>query len=187
MSDIKITKGSTYRDVLFWATEECVFKPATVIPGAPVRLSAVGHGLTDGWPLVWVEGHSNFDDKQAHVVRVVDVDTLELPCLNGVKYKAGAATLRALVPVDMTGYAARMQIRSKVDGPVLFELTSDALPGEPRITLDNTAKTITREIHAALTEAIDWKAGVFDLEMVIGDTVTKIDAGKVTVDLEVTK
>lgn len=40
MTDIAIVKGSTYRDVLRWATADCMFVQATLVPGAPVRLSA---------------------------------------------------------------------------------------------------------------------------------------------------
>ena len=54
------------------------------------------------------------------------------------------------------------------------------------ITIDDTAKTIMREVSAAITEALTWKKGVFDLEMVHGDYVAKIDSGAVIVTGEVT-
>lgn len=187
MSDIKIIKGSTYRDTLRWATEECRFVTATLVPGAPVRFTAVAHGIPDGWPLVYVEGSSSFEASKAQIVRVVDANTLELPCVNGVKFKAGDVVLRVRVPVELSGYSARMQIRDKIGGTVLMELSSTAAPGEPSITIDDAAKTIVREIPATVTAAIEWKKGVFDLEMVQGNYVVKIDSGPVSVQEEVTK
>lgn len=187
MTDIAIVKGSTYRDVLRWATAECVFVQATLVPGAPVRLSATAHGIPDGWPLVYVEGSTNIEPTRAQAVRVVNADTLEIPCLNGTKFKAGSVVLRVFKPVELAGYQARMQIRDRIGGTVLLELSSFAIPGDPRIILDDVAKTITREIPAAVTADLSWKRGVFDLEMVIGTDVTKIESGAATTQDEVTK
>ena len=187
MTDIAIVKGSTYRDVLRWATAECVFVQATLIPGAPVRLSATAHGIPDGWPLVHVEGSTNIEPTRAQAVRVVNADTLEIPCLNGTKFKAGSVVLRVFKPVELAGYQARMQIRDRIGGTVLLELSSFAIPGDPRIILDDVAKTITREIPASVTADLSWRRGVFDLEMVVGNDVTKIESGAVTTQDEVTK
>lgn len=187
MSAIKIIKGSTYRDSLRWATSECRFVQALLVPGAPLRLTAVGHGIPDEWPLVYVEGSKDIDAAKAQIVRVVDADTLELPCTNGSRFKSGPVVLRVQVPVEMAGYEARMQIRDKPGGAVLLELTSTAASGDPRIAIGNDAKRIDREIPAAVTEALAWKKGVFDLEMVQGDYVIKIDSGPVSVQDEVTK
>lgn len=187
MSSISIVKGSTYRDSLRWATAECRFVQASLVPGAPLSLIAPGHGIPDLWPLVYVEGSKDIDASKAQTVRVVDADTLELPCTNGSRFKSGPVVLRVQVPVEMAGYEARMQIRDKPGGALLMELTSMASAGEPSITLDDDAKTIVREVPASVTETISWKKGVFDMEMVQGDYVIKIDSGTVTVQDEVTK
>lgn len=107
--------------------------------------------------------------------------------MNGVKFKAGDVVLRVRAPVELAGYQARMQIRDKVNGVVLLEMTSAAPAGQPRIVVDDTTKTIVREIPASVTEALEWKRGVFDLEMFSGDYVVKIDSGAVSVREEVTK
>jgi hypothetical protein len=57
------------------------------------------------------------------------------------------------------------------------------------IALDNTYKTITVTITAAATAALDFRKGVYDLEMVSGDAtpvVTALAAGKILVSEEVT-
>lgn len=189
MSDIYIEKGSIYRDTLRWATSQCVLVEATLVPGAPVRFSAPSHGLVDGWS-VYVETHRSFSETERHTVTVVDANTIELACVNGIGFRAGPAAIRYRAPVDMTGFAARQQIRHKTTGVLLLELLSTGVAGEPRIIIDNTAKTIQREIPASVTEDIDWSCAEFDLEMyVVADTndVTKIDAGDVFVSDEVTR
>lgn len=184
-----IIKGDIYRDVLRWTTSECVLVPATVVPGAPVVLNAVGHGLVDGIR-VNIEDHDSFSPMERHPVKVIDVDTVSLPCVNGLKFRAGAAVIRYKKPVDLDGYGARQQIRDPVTDEVLLELTHTAAAGQPRIIIDNVAKTITREIPASKTAEIDWMRGRYDLEMyVIADPedVTKIDRGMAEVDSEVTR
>lgn len=90
------------------------------------------------------------------------------------------------LPVDLTNYTARMQIRSKVDSPtVLLELTT----ANSGIVISNP---VTGEfklyISATLTSSMTWSSGVYDLEMVApNDDVTRLIEGKVTVTKEVTR
>lgn len=183
-----IIKGSTYRDTLRWATSECVLKPISAVTAMPAaRFTCAGHGLVDGWRGS-IEGHRSIEEKMSFSLRVIDDNTFEIPCLNAAGFRAQTSplTLRYNAPVDMDGYSARMQIKDKVGGNVLLELTSAAAAGEARIIIDNAARTIVREIPASVTEAIAWKRGFYDLEMVSGDYVIKIDTGSVTVGDEVT-
>lgn len=181
MSTINIVKGSTYRDTLRWASSLCLLKACTVVATAPVRISCTAHGVVDGWN-VQIENHVNFNPKTFYAVKVIDANTLEISCVNGAAFKAGAAVLRYNAPVDMAGYTARMKIKDKVGGTVLAELTT----ANGRIVIDNVAKTIVREIPADVTAALAAKKGVFDLEMIQGTYVTKIDSGTVTIANEVT-
>lgn len=182
MSKLKITRGSTFADTLQWATSECRLIQCTLNPTAPVTIDAVGHGLPDGWP-VRIEGHPRIPESSTFAVKRVDEDSLSLPCLNGIPFgTARSVVVRASAPVDLAGYTARMQIRDKVGGTVLLELTTE----NGRIAIDNATKKISRLIEADDTEAITWKKGVYDLEMVSGDYVIKIDAGTVEVADEVT-
>jgi hypothetical protein len=185
MRTLHITRGSTYRDTLRWATQECLFTPATLKPGAPVTLAAPGHGIPNGWE-IRVEGSMDVRPLRWYTVNVVDSDTLAINCLNGARFREAEVVLRHNAPVDLQGYEARMQIRRCHKGEALLELDSHAGPGSPRIIIDPLEYTITREIPAAITEALDWTRGVFDLEMVQDDYVIKIDTGDVLVFREVT-
>lgn len=85
-------------------------------------------------------------------------------------------------PVDLTGYSARMQIRKKFGGTLLIELTSDEDGG---ITLGGPEGTVTIDMTAEQTAEIT-RSGVYDLELVIGSTVTKMLRGQFILTHEVT-
>lgn len=182
MSDITIIRGSTYSDTLQWATGECILLKVKVLPDAPALLKCAGHTLPDGW-MCTIEGHPKIDENQEFMVKVVDADTLVIPCLNGMSFGfARDAVLRTSAPVNMDGYGARMQIRNPTTKELLIELTSD----NGLITIDNVNKRIGRTISSTITAAITWTEGEFDLEMYQGSYVVKIDHGTVRVEQEVT-
>ena len=61
--------------------------------------------------------------------------------------------------------------------------TSNAGAG---ITIDHQLKQIKREIAADITAALTWKRAVYDMEMILGSYVVKLDSGMVEVSDEVT-
>lgn len=98
-----------------------------------------------------------------------------------VIYKAGDPA----VPVDLTGCAARMQIRSDIDSPtVLLELTTT----NGGIILGGVAGTITLRIEEPVTASLAWECAVYDLEIIFanGDVQRKME-GSVTVSPGVTR
>lgn len=182
MSKLKITRGSTFADTLRWATSACRLIPASISASAPAVVTATGHGLPNGW-FVSVEGHPRISESDSYTISVIDANSFSIPCLNGVPFgSTRSVVIRTNTPVDLSGYSARMHIRDKVGGELLLELTS----ANGRIEIDNTTKEIRRTIDADVTSDITWKKGVYDLEMVQGDYVIKIDSGTVDVADEVT-
>ena len=96
-------------------------------------------------------------------------------------WKAGTPA----VAVDLTGCTARMHIRTEIASPVpLVTLTTE----NGGITLGGAAGTIVLLIAATTTAAINWEAGVYDLEVVFtnGD-VRRLLYGPVAISLEVTR
>lgn len=89
-----------------------------------------------------------------------------------------------ITPVNLTGYTARMHIRSDVDSPSV--LASLASPTD--IVLGGTAGTIVLQISATATGAYTFTEGVYDLELedASGD-VTRLIYGGVQVTPEVTR
>lgn len=90
------------------------------------------------------------------------------------------------VPVDLTGYTGRMQIREKHTSPnAQLALNTD----NGGISFVPELGNIYINISAAATSALVAKEYVYDLELVYGydGTVTRIIEGKFIVTPEVTK
>jgi hypothetical protein len=87
--------------------------------------------------------------------------------------------------VDLTGYTARMQVRTSIDaaGAATLSLTTE----NGRIVLGGTAGTITLTAEATATQAVTAGAYVYDLELVSGSTVTRLVQGSFTLRGEVTR
>lgn len=86
-------------------------------------------------------------------------------------------------PIDLTGFQARMQLRTSADAAdVVIELTTEN--GRINITLPNS---IDLEIAAVDTATIPAGSYKYDLEMVNGADVHKLLRGKIKVIAEVTK
>jgi len=87
-------------------------------------------------------------------------------------------------PIDLSGYTARMQLRRNIDdASAIIELTTS----NGRISLGGSAGTVALTIAAADTAALAPIEGVYDLELVTGDTVEKLLAGTFTIQREVTR
>lgn len=83
---------------------------------------------------------------------------------------------------DLTGCTAHLQIRNKVGGTMLLELTD-----ESGITLGGTAGTIDILFTGAQTLTLTVKSAVYDLYVIfIGDDPRRVLEGKVSVDFTVT-
>ncbi len=91
----------------------------------------------------------------------------------------------AEVPIDLTGYTARMQVRRKHSAadPALISFTTE----NGGITLGGAAGTIVVEGLATLTDDLPAKPCVYDLELVNGTVVTRLIEGAVTITPEVTR
>ncbi|WP_396180133.1 hypothetical protein [Flavobacterium sp.] len=89
------------------------------------------------------------------------------------------------VPVNLTGYSAKMQVRQNTSSQeVLLELST----ANGKITITPLTGTITLIFGAATTAAITWKRGKYDLELTSGDgTVTRLIEGDINVSREITR
>mgnify|MGYP000066981416 CR=1 FL=1 len=86
-------------------------------------------------------------------------------------------------PVDLTGYEARLQVREyHYSDDFVVNLTDTS-----GITLGGSAGTITTTIAASATQELVPGDYVYDLELVVGGTVTRLIEGKFVVTPEVTR
>ena len=87
--------------------------------------------------------------------------------------------------IDMTGFLARMQVRRSVSSPdILLALTTE----DGRLVVDGALGRVTITLTAAVTAAIDWRKGVYDIEIIdpVGG-VSRLMAGKIEISREVTR
>jgi hypothetical protein len=193
-SDLTIKKGKTFRRVLRWEVAPIVYKAITAIAKvAPVSITAVGHGIPDGWraTVQSVEGMTEINAKSNppaqsdyHKATVVDSDTVEFNDVNAAGFSVykGNGYLRYNTPADMAGFTAKLIVKDAVGGTTLLELTTE----NDGIEIDNTAKTITLVIDAAASADFEFEGGVYELEMIsAGGEVTSLVSGNVIVQQEV--
>jgi len=89
-----------------------------------------------------------------------------------------------VTPSDLTGYTARMMVKeTRADTTPLFELTTE----NGGLTIDATAGVVTIEVSATITAAIEWRLAIYDLELVLGDSVERILEGTIECTPEVTR
>ena len=191
---LAFVQGSTFSLVLRWEKEPIVYKPVTTIAQtAPVRITAPAHGLVGGWRAAVVGGKgmdelravpNEIKDRDYHQATVIDADTIEFNDVNAAGFKpyVNGAHLQYNTPVDLTGYIARLVIKNKVGGAVLFEMTTE----NARLLLDPALHTITLTASAEDLAAQTWVKGVYELELESpSGVVTKLMNGDVTVAKEI--
>lgn len=89
-------------------------------------------------------------------------------------------------PFDLAGYAVRMQVRPNHSSDVvLLELDNYAFGG---ITVDTTTGTISIDVPALTTAALDFTRAIYDIELSeqVAGTIRMVE-GVVTLSREVTR
>lgn len=197
--DLTIQRGKTFEFGFLYADNELVYKDITAMPSvAPVRLTVVGHGIPDGWPVqiqcVKAPVELNTDpegENPQYFVKVIDADTIELNSVNAHCWKAfsGSGLVIFNKPMDLTGWSCRSQVRDKVGGTVLFSWNSDPLElPDGEAVVDIASSAFFLKVDAATAEALEWKKGVYDVEAInpAGEVFPVTAIGQVVVSDEVT-
>ena len=194
--DLTIYQGKTFEFPIKWESEPIVYKAITAITqAAPVKITAVGHGLPSGWraAVICAKGMQQINslnappqDSDYHVVTRIDDDNVEFNEVSSACYRpyTSGGYLQYYTPKDLTGYSAEMKVKDAVGGNTLLTLSSAINGG---IFIDNPTKTIKLVLTAAQTAALVWSTGVYDLELTSpGGVVTALLYGNVTVTPEIT-
>lgn len=187
---LKLYQGSTFKGVFRWESNTKVYKTITgITKAAPVVISSASHDIPVGWrtKITNVSGMKEINsDDDYHVVTSTTTNDITINAINSLAYTAytSGGVLDYYAPVDLSGYTARMQIRSKVTSEdVLLELTTE----NGGIILNNTLKTITVLITPIQTAALTFSSAVYSLEMEKAGEVTQLIAGNITLIKEVTR
>ena len=194
-TNLTIYQGRTFSQVFRWSTLPYLYEAITAITQTgPVSITCAAHGLTPNWPVavVSVKGmtqinalHNPPRDSEMNPCSVVDPNTITINNINSALFAAyvSGGYLQFYTPVDMTGYTASMSIKDRVGGTSLLSLSTVA----GSIIIDNTNKSVTLALTPAITAALAWTKGVYDIEMIAPTGVSyPLAYGTVTVTDAVT-
>jgi hypothetical protein len=111
--------------------------------------------------------------------------TLDLIIEQGATYVREFRWLTDGVPVNLTGYTAKMQVReTAASADVLLEAST----ANGKIAIAADAGRVTITLSATETAALEWRSGKYDLELTSpSGTVYRLLKGYVEVSQEVTK
>jgi hypothetical protein len=118
------------------------------------------------------------------------------PCEQGATFRRRfqyvSVTDGVETPIDLTGYTARMQVRSNIDSAgTILSLTTEnggiVLGGEMGYIDIYISATATAGLPVTTTTGINAKYPLYDLELVLGTEVTRFMEGKFAVIGEVTR
>lgn len=188
--NLKVYQGSTFKQVLRWESSTKAYIPITNIPkAAPTTLEVPGHGVPRGWR-ARVTGNIGMKELVALDYQTVTETTTNTVTFNQVNslgfstYTSGGV-LEYNLPVPLDNLTARMQLRAKLDSPILYELTTT----NGGIVFDTQYYTITLNIPDSATMGFDFAKALYLLEFentLTGETIP-FAKGTVSVEFEVTK
>ena len=172
---ITISRGKTFAQTFLYASDRLVYKPiSAMLTKAPCQLTVVGHGIPDGWPVsiagVKSPAELNTEEGEYRLPLVVDVDTIELNDFDASDLKPYVNSGRIVysAPSSLVGCEVRAQVRTKIGGDVLFVWNSN-LSATPAPSAGGTVvidgASVTLNIDAVTTAALDWSKGVYDVEV----------------------
>ena len=187
--NLKVYQGSTFREVLRYESSIKAYKPITgITKTAPIVINAPAHGMPNGWrtTVAGVSGMKEINSTDYYIVSEATEDTVTFNSVNAINFNTytTGGVLEYNVPVDITGYTGRMQVRAKLkDDLVLLELTTET----GGIIIDATLKTITIFISATIATNLSFTSGIYSLELVRGTEVIPFVSGSISVIQEVTR
>lgn len=188
--NIKIYQGSTFRQVLRWESSTKVYVPITNIQrSAPMVVSVESHNVPVGWRVKFtnVQGMKEINsiNDTYHIVTETTPTSLTLNQVNSLGYSqyTGGGVVEYNLPIDLSNFTGRMQIREKIDSPVIHELTT----ANGGILFDNEYKTITVFISDLSTTSFTFTNAVYNLELIDINGVVNFAVGNISLLREVTK
>jgi hypothetical protein len=194
--DFTIQQGATFNPKLKYSQPQFTVKAITgITKSGQAVVTAASHGLTVDWP-VWIVGVVGMEQinhrsemlalaNKAYYGYFVDANSIRLN-VDTSRYSAYTSGGELLYhpPVNLTGYTARMNIRSTVDATtILHSLTTE----NSGIALGGAAGTVDLLISATDTALFTFGTAVYDLELISGTVVTRLLSGNVTLSKEVTR
>lgn len=149
---------------------------------APLRVTATGHNIPDGWYVAIVDAQGMTDlnaansndisDIEFHRVTWIDADTVDFDGISSANFKTytSGGYLAFYAPMSLTSYtSARMDVKTRVGGDLILALnTTDAT-----LEIDAATSTVWIRLEDDSLDAVTARDYVFDIELV---SATAVDA-----------
>lgn len=176
--DYTVNSGETFLRVFRLGIAPLVSKPVTgVTKAAPPVITAVAHGMVDGWPAVVVSAGgmtqinaANYPPRGSdwHQATFVDSDHVNFNDVNSADYSAytSGGFLVYPTPFNLTSATGVFTV---FDNPAHTGTPLLTITTAPGLVLDNTTKTITVKFATA---ALSWATGYY--ELLITDSVSVV-------------
>lgn len=187
--DFCLSTGETFRPVFRWALETLDSKAVTgITKAAPAVVTAVAHGLPEGWPcaVVGAQGMNQINAEryppQANDWQrgtPLTADTVQLNTVSSADYSAytSGGFLVYRRPADLANITATFKVWGNPAHTGTPEVSLTEIAG---ITLDNTLKTI---IPMFQTEGETWTTGYYELAVTDANgVVTTLAEGVITLE-----
>ena len=167
----KVYQGSTFQESYRWESETKVYVPIqNISKAAPcVITTQVSHNMPTGWrcKVVGAGGMKEINTTSDNFYIATDTtnNTVVLNQVNSLQFSnyTGGGVLEYNMPVNLSSYKARMQIRKTVgSSEVLYE--SDSTTSN-NLILDNVYKTISINIPASITQEFTFTSAVYSVEL----------------------
>lgn len=167
----KVYQGSTFHEIYRWESETKVYAPIqNISKAAPcVITTQASHNMPTGWrcKVVGAGGMKeiNTTSDNFYIATSTTDNTVVLNQINSLQFSnyTGGGVLEYNMPVNLSNYKARMQIRKTVgSSEVLYE--SDSVTSGDLI-LDNVYKTISIKIPASVTQEFTFTSAVYSVEL----------------------
>lgn len=191
----KVYQGSTFQEIFRWESETKVYLPiAAISKSAPcVITTTTTPNLPVGWRfrVVGAGGMKEINSPTDAWYLATDINTnigsIEINSVNSIGYSnyTGGGVIEFNMPVPISQYSARMQIRETVDSSTIIHTATTENGG---IVIDTVLNTITVSIPAVATAEFNFTNAVYSLELyTTAGTVIPFLIGNLTLLPEITR
>lgn len=165
-------------------TETLLFSAVTgMTKSAPLRVTATGHGIPDGWYCAIVDagGMTEFNaadsnsiqDSEFRQIIRVDANTVEFPGTSSASFNTytSGGYLAFYMPMDLSSYTdATMDVKTKVGGTPVVTFSVDA----GTLSIDAASSAVWIGLDYTALDNVVPKNYVFDIELSNALTVEAI-------------
>ena len=149
---------------------------------APLRVTATGHNVLDGWSVAIVDAQgmnelnsadsNDISDSEFHRVTWIDANTVDFDGISSAGFTAytSGGYLAFYAPMSLASYtSARMDVKTRVGGDVILALSTTA----GTIEIEAETSTVWIRLPDDALDTVSARDYVFDIELV---SATAVDA-----------